>query len=160
MTIKKRYVDVLTGTSHVGAGAVSGEARGLIGLGAVYGRVVGFEFKGDDTDVDTNNTLALSDADGRVLLTAVALDGGTDDGTLKNTQQNAIIGTTVSVASTFGVGFDLVCEEDRAMGSDGVATTDNVGAGSGGRFAKSPVTATIVSGTDGDWHRVTLYVEV
>lgn len=160
MAIKKRYVDVLTGTSHVGAGAVSGEARGLIGLGAVYGKVLAFEFKGDDTDVDSNATLELKDADGKLLLTAVALDAGTDDGTVKNTQQNAIIGTTVSVASTFGVGFDLVAEEDKVMGADGVATTDNVGAGSGGRFAKSPVTATIAAGTNGDWHRVTLWVEV
>ncbi len=160
MAIKKRYIDLLTGTSHAGAGAVSGEARGLIGLGAVYGKVVAFELKGDDTDVDTNNTLELKDAEGRVLLTAVALDAGTDDGTLKNTQQNAIIGTTVTVASTFGVGFDLVSEEDRVMGSDGVATTDNVGAGGTGRFAKSPVTATLVAGTNGDWHRVTLWVEV
>lgn len=160
MTIKFRYADLLTGTSHVGAGAVSGEARALIGLGSEFGKVVAFEFKGDDTDVDSNATLELKDARGRLLLTAVALDAGTDDGTVKNTAQNQVIGTTVSAVSTFGVGFDLVSEEDKVMGSDGVLTTDNVGAGGTGRFAKSPVTATIAAGTDGDWHRVGLWVEV
>lgn len=159
MAIKYRYADLLTGTSHVGGGAVSGEARANIGLGAEYGRIVGFEFKGDDADVDTNNTLALTDAKGRIIFTATALDAGTDDSTLKRTSQEDVIGTTVSAVSTVGVSFQIVEEEDRVYGQDGVLTTDNVGAG-GPVFAKSPVTATIAAGTDGDWHRVGLWVEV
>lgn len=161
MTIKKRYVDLLTGTSHVGAGAVSGEARGNIGLGAAYGKVMSFEFKGDDADVDTNNTLELTDADGRIIFKATALDAGTDDSTLKNTEQEAIIGETVAAASTVGVRFGLSEDEDSVyQGSAGALTTDNVGPAGLGIFAKSPVTATIASGTDGDWHRVSLWVEV
>lgn len=161
MTIKYRYADLLTGTSHVGGGAVSGEARVNIGLGAVYGKVLGFEFKGDDADVDTNNTLALTDASGRIIFKATALDGGTDDSTLKNTDQESVIGTAVSAASTVGVRFALTEDEDSVyQGSAGALTTDNVGAAGAGIIAKSPVTATIASGTDGDWHRVGLYVEV
>lgn len=159
MALKKRYVDVLVGTSHVGAGAVTGEARGFIGLGEKFGKVVGYELKGDDADVNATATLGLTDDEGRIILTAVVTDGGTDDSTLKRTQQDAVIGTTVSTVSTVGVARQLVDEEDTVMGSDGVLTTDNVGA-STGKFAKSPVTATILSGTDGDWYRVILWVEV
>jgi hypothetical protein len=159
MALKFRYADLLTGTSHVGGGAVSGEARANIGLGAVFGKVLAFEFKGDDANVDTDNTLELKDADGRTLLTAIALDaGGTT--TDQYTQQETAIGTTVAAVSTVGVRKDLVYLEADAVGADGVATTDNVGAGSGGVYAKSPVTVTIVAGTDGDWQRVGLWVEV
>ena len=159
MAIKYRYQDLLTGTSHVGAGAVSGEARADIGLGAAYGRVLAFEFKGDDADVDVNNTLSLTDAKGRVILAAVALDGGDADAA-NRTNQEDVIGTTVTAVSTFGIAAGLTEEEDRVYGADGVLTTDNVGAGGGGMLAKSPVTVAIEAGTDGDWHRVGLWVEV
>lgn len=159
MAIKKRYVDLLTGTSHVGAGAVSGEARGNIGLGAEYGRVLKFEFKGDDADVDTNNTLQLIDANGRQLLAALALDGGTDDSTALNTDQECIIGTAVTTVSTFGVGYYLGPNEVDVIDESGDASANTEGM-TVGVIAKSPVTAVLASGTDGDWHRVALFVEV
>ena len=155
MALKFKYVDLTTGTSHNGAGAVSGEARGRIGLGAVYGRVLGFEFKGADANVDTNNTLELLDADGRTVLTATALDaGGTT--TDQYTSQVAIIG---GLTSTVGVAKQIVGLEAEALGQDGVATTDNVGAG-GPVFAKSPLVVTIAAGTNGDVQRVGVWVEV
>jgi len=158
MTVKKRYADLLTGTSHVGGGAVSGEARANIGLGSAYARVLGFEFKGDDADVDTNNTLELTDADGRLLLVATAFDAG---GTTSDeyTEQEAAIGTTVSAASTVGVFRIVGYPEALYVDAAGDASADTEGMVAG-VFAKSPVTATIAAGTDGDWQRVTLWVEV
>jgi hypothetical protein len=159
MAIKFRYVDLLTGTSHVGAGAVSGEARGNIGLGAVYGKVCAVEFKGDDADVDSNATLALADAAGRQLLAATAIDAGatTYD---EYTDQESVIGTTVSAVSTVGALFRLDYPEDQFLDSEGDFSADTEGISGGGVFAKSPVTATIAAGTDGDWHRVGLWVVV
>lgn len=158
MAIKFRYADLLTGTSHVGGGAVSGEARANIGLGAEFGRVLGVEFKGDDADVDNNTTLALDDAKGRVLLKATVIDGG-DTTYDEYTAQEDIVGTTVTSASTVGALFVLGYPEAQYLdaGTDFSANTEGMIAGV---FAKSPVTVTIASGTNGDWHRVGLWVEV
>lgn len=158
MAIKYRYADLLTGTSHVGAGAVTAEARANIGLGAVYGKVVAVEFKGDDSGVDVNNTLELKDALGRTLLTAVALDAG-DTTFDQYTDQESIIGTTVSAASTVGTLIYLVSTSAQVYETDGSAVAADQGVAEG-VFAKSPVTVTIAAGTDGDWHRVGLWVEV
>lgn len=158
MAIKFRYADVLVGTSHVGGGAVSGEARANIGLGAVYGRVLAFEFKGDDANVDSSTDLALVDAEGRAIFTDTALDPG-DTTSDQYTGQEAIIGTTVAVASTVGV-FNVVgYPETLYVDAAGDASADTEGM-VGGVFAKSPVTAVVTNGTDGDWLRVGLWVEV
>jgi hypothetical protein len=148
MAIKRRYARLTTGTT---GGTGTGTAQARIGLGAPYGTVLGFEFKGDDANVDANNTLALTDADGRLVLKATALDAGTDDSTLKRTSQDF---------STVGVRGGLVEDEAEVyQGSAGAKTTDNVGAG-GGILAKSPITVDIAAGTDGDVQEVALFVEV
>ena len=149
MTIKKRTGTLTTGTT---GGSGTGTATLDVGLGAAYAKIFRFEFKGDDANVDANNTIELVDADGRIVLKATALDAGTDDATLKSTEQSY---------STVGVAYDLVNDEARALqGSIGAVTTDNVGAGSGGILARSPVTINIAAGTDGDVQRVHLFVEV
>ncbi len=158
MTIKKREVVMLTGTSHVGAGAVSGEARAYIGLGSKYGLVHGFEFKGDDANVDTNNTVALSDSRGRTIFAATALDGG-DTTSDEFTEQTRAIGATVSAASTVGVYTRLTPLETTVYDVNGDPEANTEGP-PGGMFAESPVLVTLASGTDGDYHRVILWVEV
>src|SRR5512134_452329 len=91
MAFKKRVAPLLTTGTTGGTGA--GTAQTEVGLGAAYGLVLGFEFKGDDADVDTNNTLKLTDADGRVILAATALDAGTDDSvTLLTNQTYSTVG--------------------------------------------------------------------
>jgi hypothetical protein len=146
MTIKRRTVRLTTGTD-----GATGTASKTLGLGASYGRVFAFEFKGDDANVDNNNTLAITDADGRIILKATALDAGTDDSTLKKTSQ---------IFSTVGVRGGLVEDEDSVyQGSAGAKTTDNVGAGEG-IVARSPLTVAIASGTDGDVQEVSVFVEV
>ena len=158
MTVKKRYVDLLTGTSHRGGGAVTAEARGQISLGAAYGKIMAFEFKGDDAGVDVNNTLELKDADGRTLLTAVALDAG-DTTFDQYSEQNSAIGSTVSAVSTVGAALFLGSTSAQCYETDGTAVAADQGFVNG-VFAKSPVDVTIAAGTDGDWQRVTLWVEV
>lgn len=154
MTIVKRVSgDILTGTTHVGAGAVSGEARIKIGLGAPVGRIVRVEFKGDDANVDNNNTLALTDGEGRIIFAAAALDAGTDDSTTKATSQTQLVN---GAASTVGVAFNPAYPAAADLENDATAGTE----GEIGILARSPITATILSGTDGDYHRVTLFVEV
>lgn len=148
MAIKRRVAPLLTTGTTGGTG--TGTARTTVSLGAPYGRVIAFEFKGDDANVDDNNTLKLTDATGRILLTAIALDAGTDDSTTKQTNQTY---------STVGVYRALVDEEDKVVGQDGVLTTDNVGAG-GPLPAASPITIDIAAGTDGDVQQVVLWVEV
>lgn len=158
MAIKFRYVDILTGTSHVGAGAVSGEARGNIGLGAEYGRVLGVEIKGDDANVNATAQFALTDAKGRQLLAAKAIDAG-DTTFDEYTSQEDVIGTAVSVASTVGALFILGYPEDQYLDSEGDFSANTEGMVAG-LFAKSPVTVAQTAGTDGDWFRVGLWVEV
>ena len=151
MAIKRRVGVLTTGGSGAGGGA-TGTASLDISLGAAYGKVFGIEVKGDDANVDVNNTIALTDATGKLILKATALDAGADDSTLKSTNQEF---------STVGVYYDLVGDEARALQSTiGAVTTDNVGAGSGGVPAKSPVTVDLAAGTDGDVHQVVLWVEV
>jgi hypothetical protein len=156
MTIAFRYKDLTTGTSHVGAGAVTGEARGNIGLGAPYGRVMAIEVKGDDADVDTNASLALEDAHGRKIVAGITLDAGatTFD---EYTSQEAIIG---GLTSTVGYLIKIGYPEDQAYNSEGDAAADTEGHSDSGVFAKSPVLATLTAGTDGDVHRVGLWVEI
>lgn len=149
--------DILTGTT---GGSGTGTATIDVGLGAAHGRVVGIEIKGDDANVDVNNTFELVDAHGKLILKATAVDAGADDSTLKSTAQDLKVPST-GAASTVGVYYDLVGDEARALqGSIGAVTTDNVGAGSGGVPATSPVTINLAAGTDGDYHRVVLWVEV
>jgi hypothetical protein len=162
MAIKFRYVDLLTGTNHVGAGAVSGEARGYINLGSDtgYGIVYGMEIKGDDANVNATNTIGLTDAEGRQVFAATAVDAG---GTTSDeyTAQQSAIGTTVSAVSTVGVDFGLTYIETAFV--DDNATRDisaNTEGAVIGVFAKSPVLVTLASGSDGDWTRVGLWVEV
>lgn len=161
MAIEFRYVDLLTGTSHVGAGAVSGEARGFIHLptNGGYGIVRAVEFKGDDADVDTNNTIAISDCEGRRVFAATALDAG---GTTSDeyTDQLSVIGTTVSAASTVGVQFGLGYIETAYVDDN---TTRDISADTEGVITgvmcRGPLTVTLAAGTDGDWHRVGVWVE-
>ena len=161
MAIRKVSQDILTGTHHVGAGAVSGEARCFLSFGkeGTPGRVLKLEFKGDDADVDVNNTIQLLDRDGRQLLAALATDGGTDDSTVLNTDQEVVVGKTVTAVSTFGVGYYLSPNEADIYDESGDAQANTEGTVAG-VVAVSPVTAVLASGTDGDWHRVTLWVEV
>jgi hypothetical protein len=144
MAIKRRRVTLTTGTD----GATT-TASGDISLGAAYGRILRVEFKGDDANVDVNNTLALTDAEGRIVLTAIALDAGTDDSSVKATNQDY---------STVGVAYALVNDEAKSLLSSGAVGTDNVGGGP--CVAASPVTVDIAAGTDADVHQITLYVEV
>ena len=161
MAVKFKYVDLLTGTSNNGAGAVSGEARGRIGLGAQYGRVCALEVKGDDANVDTNASLNIVDAEGRLIITAMTLDAG--DTTFDDwTAQTPVIGTTVTSASTVGylIGLEYQGTQRYSTAATPDASADAEGHGVSGVFAKSPLVVTLTAGTDGDWHRVGVWVEV
>lgn len=157
MAIAFRYKDVLTGTTHVGAGAVSGEARANIGLGAPYGRIMAVEVKGDDTNVDTNAALVLTDAHGRQLLASFVLDAGTTTFD-EYTSQVADIGAGTD--STVGWLIKLGYPEDQSYTAEGDAAADTEGHSDSGVFAKSPVLATLTAGTDGDYHRIGLWVVI
>jgi len=165
MAIVKQSIDLLTGTHHVGAGAVSGQARGHItfGRGNKFGRIIKIELKGDDTDVDVNGTFTMVDAKGREVLTAFTIPGGDgaggSDAVTLMTDQRAVIGKTVTAVSTFGVGYYLSVIETEILDSGGDFSANTEG-GVAAPFAESPVLVTHLSGTDGDWHRVTLWVEV
>jgi hypothetical protein len=155
MAIRKASVDILTVAGDTASGTLSFGKKGQPGV------VHKFEFKGDDADVDTNNTLALHDRDGRMVFAATALDGGTNDATVKNTDQLVVVGKTVTTASTFGVSrwvgpleTDLV---DNNATADFSADTEGQ---PHGICAVSPLTIALASGTVGDWHRVTVWVEV
>ena len=141
MAIKKRTITLTTGAG--------GTASGSLGLGAAYAKLLRAEFKGDDANVDTNNTFALTDADGRIVLTAYAADAGTDDSSAKNTEQSY---------STVGLGFNLIYDEAKNLMSSGAVGTDNVGGTP--IIARSPLTVAIASGTSGDVHRIHVFVEV
>jgi hypothetical protein len=143
--IKRRKVTLTTGVD-----GATGTAAGLISLGAPYAKVLGFEFKGDDANVDTNNTLKLTDADGRIIFAATALDGGTDDGTVKLTSQDF---------STVGLRKMLTVAEADVIDQAGDASADTEGVVAP-PIAKSPVTVNIAAGTDGDVHEVSLFVEL
>lgn len=161
MAIKFKYVDLLVGTSHVGAGAVSGEARGYINLdtNGGYGMVRAFEFKGDDANVNATNTIGITDCEGRRVFAATAIDAGatTSD---EYTQQQTAIGTTVSAVSTVGashaLGYIETAYVDDNATRDISADTEGVIAGV---MARGPLLVTIASGTDGDWLRVGVWVE-
>jgi hypothetical protein len=126
-----------------------------IGLGAAYGRVIKFEVKGDDANVDSNNTFAILDADGRSVFTATALDFGTDDSTALKTSQVNFAGS----ANTVGLGYYLAPDEAEIYSQDGTLVTDNQGSAPG-VVARSPVTCSFASGTSGDVYEITLFVEV
>jgi hypothetical protein len=161
MAIKFKFVDLLTGTSHVGAGAATGEARGYINLGSNgdCGIVRAIEFKGDDDAVDNNAQFALTDRDGRQLMAARAVDAG---GTTSDeyTQQQSAIGTAVSAVSTVGVqnalGYIETAYADDNATRDLAADTEGV---IPGVFARGPILVTLTAGSDGDWHRVGVWVE-
>lgn len=133
----------------------SDTATAEIGLGAAYGRVHALEVKGDDANVDSNTTYALTDADGRVILTAIALDAGDADSA--NDVANATVG---GLSSTFGLMRYLSFDEAKSIQSSGAVITDNVGGAGSGVFAKSPITVTCAAGGTGDVIRVGLFVEV
>lgn len=140
MTIKRRRTTV---TMAAATGSVE------LGLGAPYARVLRFEVKGDDGDVDNNTTFAIADAEGRAILTAIALDAGTDDSTPL---------TTNTDYSTVGLGYNLIFDEAKNLMSSGAIGTDNVGGAP--PIAKSPVTISLAAGTSGDVFEITLFVEV
>lgn len=144
MAIKSRSITLTTGTD-----GPTGTATGELGLGAAFGRILKVEFKGDDANVDSNNTLAITDKDGRVIFAATALDAGTDDSTSKNTEQGF---------STVGVGFYLTAAEAevRDRGGDASADTEGLVAPP---VARGPVTIDIAAGTDGDVQKVILLVD-
>lgn len=120
-----------------------------IGLGAAFARVLRLEVKGDDADVNAATTFAITDADGKLVLKAVAIDGGTDDSVVKDTNDDY---------STVGLGYALVNDEAKSLLSSGAVGTDNVGGGPS--IARSPVTVALASGTPGDAFQITLIVEV
>jgi hypothetical protein len=119
-----------------------------LGLGAPYARPLRIEVKGDDANVDDNTTFALTDDEGRAVLTAVAIDAG--DADAGNTTGNGF--------STVGAGYALVNDEARSLLSSGAVGTDNVGGGP--IIAKSPLTIDVAAGTSGDVFEVTVFVEV
>jgi hypothetical protein len=140
MAIKSRRKTI---TMAAATGSVS------IGLGAAFARLLRLEVKGDDAAVNAATTFEIVDADGRKALVAVAIDGGTDDSTVLDTDQGF---------STVGVGLDLVNDEGKSMMSTGVLGTDNVGGGP--LIARSPVLVSLASGTSTDVFEITLIVEV
>jgi hypothetical protein len=120
-----------------------------IGLGAPYAELIRVEFKGDSTDVDNNTTFAITDAEGRAMLVATALDAGSDDSTALTTSQDF---------STAGLGYNLIFDEAKNLLTSGAVGTDNVGGSH--PIAKSPVTVDLAAGTSGDVFEITLFVEV
>ena len=130
---------------------VAGTSESIdIGLGAAYARVLRVEIKGDDANVDAGTTFAITDAEGRLVLTAGDMgDAGRDDSTTKRTSQ---------VYSTVGEGYSLVYDEALTWHSAGALATDNVGGGP--LIATSPVTVALASAVDGDAFEITLFVEV
>lgn len=150
MAIKKRTITLTTGTSHAGGGAVSGEARGELGLGAKWGKILKVEVKGDDANVDTNNTFAITDNAGRIIFPATALDFGTDDGTVKSTEQGySTVGLSIFPTATESQVYD--------QGGDAAANTEGPGPS---LVAETPLLITLAAGTDGDVHRIHVFVEV
>jgi hypothetical protein len=123
------------------------------------GEILKVEFKGDDANVNANTTLTLTDIDGRLILSAPVLSGATDDATLLVTEQEAVVGTTVTTASTKGRGVYLAPDPAVVYDKGGDASSAAEGK-FGGMVAHGPILATILLGTDGDWHRVTLWVRV
>jgi hypothetical protein len=121
-----------------------------LGLGAPYGKVFKVEIKGDDADVDINATFAITDAEGRKVLAATAVDAGTDDSTALTTSQDF---------STVGVGFYLGPIESTIYDAGGDPSADTEGVAPG-MVAKSPVTIDVAAGTATDVYEVTLFVEV
>ncbi len=161
MAIKYKYVDLLVGTSHVGGGAVTGEARGFINLdrNGGYAMVRALEVKGDDDAVNASTAFAITDCEGRTLMASRAIDGGDTTSDEYTAQQNAI-GTTVSAVSTVGVSNALAYIETAYV--DDNATRDisaNTEGNIAGVFGRGPLTVTATSGTDGDWFRVGVFVE-
>lgn len=147
----QRKTTLITGTD----GATTTASK-TISLGKKFGYIIGFEFKGDDADVDTNATLEVVDAAGRIIVPATALDAGQDDSTVKATNQDySTVGVYRSLVENEGVGTATTGTKMRGEASP----TDNVG-GTRGVFAQGPVTINIAAGTDGDVHQVVLHVEV
>lgn len=145
MTIKKRTATLITGTT---GGSGTGTATIDLGLGFAYAEVLRVEFKGDDANVDTNNTFAITDAEGRSILDALALDAGTDDSSVKATSQSF---------STVGVARSLTSIEAEVVDRDGDASADTEGLYAP-LIAKSPITIDLAAGTDGDVHQVNVFV--
>lgn len=147
MTIKKRTIDTIT----IGTDGSTGTGAKSVGLGATYGSVRKIEVKGDDTNVDTTTTLVVTDADGRLVFTKGATDFGGDDSTSKQTEQSY---------STVGLGMYLVPDEAETFDRAGEVSAANTGEAGAGIMARSPLTVTFGSGTDGDVFRVHVFVEV
>lgn len=141
MAIKKRRTTL---TMAAATGSVT------LGLGASYARLLRLEVKGDDANVDDDMTVSITDADGRLVLTAVDIgDAGRDDSTTKRTNQTF---------STVGEAYAIVHNEALNLGSEGAVQTDNVGGGPA--IARSPVTFAVANGTSTDVIEFTLFVEV
>lgn len=144
MTLKKRKSSTFT------VGAAGTATAQSIGLGAVYGKVLGFEFKGDDGNVTTSTTITITDQDGRIVYTG-AHDTGTDDSTAKRTNQTF---------STVGVFVRVAPVETEVFDQGGTAFSAAEGAAVDGIVAKSPLSVALSSGVSGDTHQVVVWVEV
>lgn len=141
MTIKRRRTTI---TMAAATGSVD------VGLGSPYARILKFEVKGDDADVDLNTTFAIVDAEGREILAAVALDAGTDDSVSLHTSQDF---------STVGIGNYLTAPEVDVIDAAGDYSADTEGLVVP-PIAKSPVTWNLAAGTATDVFELTLFVEV
>ncbi len=152
MTIKKRSSsEVTVGTSYAAGGsATTGEAGFNLGLGAKYGKVQKLEVKGDDANVEATATILVTDAGGRIVYSDSSLDFGTDDATVKQTEQSY---------STVGLGIYITPVETEEIDRLGDPAADTEGTAPG-VFAESPLTVVISSGTDGDKYKVHAWVEV
>jgi hypothetical protein len=142
MAIKRRRGTITTGAAGTGTLELS--------LGAAYAELLKVEFKGDSTDVDTNNTWAITDADGRAALVATAIDAGADDSTALQTDP------TYSGA---GRGIWLSAAEANVVDAGGDFSADTEGLVAP-PICASPVTIALAAGTSGDVHEVTLFVRV
>jgi hypothetical protein len=137
MAIKKRS----TGTITQATGSST-----VLGLGAAYAKILRVEFKAI-TGTDTNPTLAITDADGRIVFKATAMDPTTDDSTAKTTEQ-----------TTSTKGITVIPSYPAALALENDATAGTVGAT--GVIARSPITLTQAAGTDGETSRIHVFVEV
>jgi hypothetical protein len=158
MAYKFRYVDLLVGTTSISGTAVSGEARTTLGLGAPFGRICAVEIKGDDADVNATTAWSVTDAETRLVYVSTQDAGATTFD--QYTSQTAIVGTTVGAVSTVGFVSAMGYPELTYKDIDGLANDDTGGESPNGVYAKSPLTITQTSGTNGDWFRFGVWVEV
>lgn len=146
MAIRKRTISSIT----IGTDGATTTGSKTVGLGAAYAAIRKIEVKGDDANVEATATLVVTDRDGRIVAQATGVDFGTDDSTIKSTEQSY---------STVGLSIYPVALETDVFdtGGDPAANTEGV---SPAVIARSPLTVALSSGTDGDVYRVHVFVEV